>query len=67
MSGTDIDYWILSKAAKEPGRPPAQLKGFRRYLQEQRRGDPQVIVLSHVLADEMNAGYHNLARWSLCW
>ena len=57
----------LAEAAKEPGWLPAQLEKFRWYLQEQRRGDQQVIVLLHVLVDEVNAGYHNLARLSCRW
>jgi hypothetical protein len=33
--------------------------GFRRYLQEQRDRDQQVIILSHVLADDVNVGYQS--------
>ncbi|KAL3810828.1 hypothetical protein ACHAXA_007518 [Cyclostephanos tholiformis] len=33
--------------------------GFRRYLQDQRDRDQQIIILSHVLADDVNVGYQS--------
>mmetsp|Transcript_1107 Transcript_1107/g.2688 ORF Transcript_1107/g.2688 Transcript_1107/m.2688 type:complete len:838 (+) Transcript_1107:802-3315(+) len=35
-------------------------RGFDRYLRERRKGDEQIIVLSHVLADDVNVGYHGM-------
>jgi hypothetical protein len=39
--------------------------GFRRYFQEQRDRDQQVIILSHVLADDVNVGYHSFENMVL--
>ena len=44
---------------------PPQLQGFQRYLQEQRKGDQQIIILSHVLPDDVNVGYHGLRNMVL--
>ncbi|KAL7538824.1 hypothetical protein ACHAWF_006223 [Thalassiosira exigua] len=55
------EHWLAEKMAQslDPGER-RELEGFGRYLQEHRRGDQQVIILSHVLADEANVGYHGL-------
>jgi len=45
--------------------PLSELQGFQRYLQEQRKGDQQIIILSHVLADEVNVGYHGMGNMVL--
>ncbi|KAL9185817.1 hypothetical protein ACHAXT_003594 [Thalassiosira profunda] len=57
--------WISETLEKQNGKGagdslPEELQGVRRYLQEQRRGDQQLIVLSHVLPDEVNVGYHGM-------
>jgi hypothetical protein len=53
----------LSQAWIEESRgrnPHLVTEGFHRYLQEQRKGSQQLIVLSQVLADEVNVGYHGM-------
>ena len=42
-----------------------QLQGFQRYLQEQCKGNQQIIILSHVLADDVNVGYHGFQNMIL--
>ena len=38
-----------------------ELQGFRQYLHEQRKGNQQLLLLSHVLADDVvNDGYHRM-------
>ncbi|KAL7543001.1 hypothetical protein ACHAXR_012285 [Thalassiosira sp. AJA248-18] len=43
----------------------SELQGFTRYLQEQRKGDQQIIILSHVLPDDVNVGYHAMCNMVL--
>eukprot|EP00571_Detonula_confervacea_P004874 CAMPEP_0172318906 /NCGR_PEP_ID=MMETSP1058-20130122/36174_1 /TAXON_ID=83371 /ORGANISM="Detonula confervacea, Strain CCMP 353" /LENGTH=882 /DNA_ID=CAMNT_0013033829 /DNA_START=122 /DNA_END=2771 /DNA_ORIENTATION=+ len=50
--------WLLETLEKRQGNSSSELHGFQRYLQEQRKGDQQIIILSHVLADDVNVGYH---------
>ena len=49
--------WISESHNTNPTLP---VDGYHRYLQEQRRGDQQLIILSHVLADDINLGYHSM-------
>ncbi|KAL7483546.1 hypothetical protein ACHAW6_009185 [Cyclotella cf. meneghiniana] len=42
--------------------PLMEFEGFQRYLLEQRKGMQQLLVLSHVLADEVNLGYHGMGN-----
>ena len=61
---------MVEKRTAEFGRganhpPLSELQGFQRYLQEQRKGDQQIIILSHVLADEVNVGYHGMGNMVL--
>eukprot|EP00804_Cyclotella_cryptica_P023687 CCRYP_019327-RA/>CCRYP_019327-RA protein AED:0.36 eAED:0.27 QI:0/-1/0/1/-1/0/1/0/234 len=42
--------------------PRLEMEGFHRYLQEQRKGSQQLILLSHVLADDVNLGYHGMGN-----
>ena len=37
----------------------------RRYLQEQSDRDQEIIILSHVLADDVNVGYHSFENMVL--
>ena len=46
------------------GNPLPEL-GFRRYLQEQRDRDQEIVILSHVLADDVNFGYHSFENMVL--
>jgi hypothetical protein len=39
-----------------------EIEGFHRYLLEQRKGMQQLIIISHVLADEVNLGYHGMGN-----
>ena len=49
--------WISESRNTNPTLP---VDGYHRYIQEQRRGDQQLIILSHVLADDINLGYHSM-------
>lgn len=51
--------WIHESQQRKPSIP---VEGYHRYMQEQRRGDQQLVILSHVLADDVNFGYHGMAN-----
>ena len=56
------EAWLLESLNK--GRS-SDVQVFQRYLQEQRKGDQQIIILSHVLADSCNFGYHGFQNMIL--
>jgi hypothetical protein len=51
--------WIKESQQNNPSIP---VEGYHRYLQEQRRGDQQLVILSQVLADGVNLGYHGMTN-----
>jgi len=57
------EAWLLESLNN--GRLSDNLQVYQRYLQELRRGDQQIIILSHVLADSCNIGYHDFTNMIL--
>jgi len=56
------EAWLLESHNK--GRI-SDVQVYQRYLQELRKGDQQIIILSHVLADSCNIGYHSFQNMIL--
>ena len=56
--------WLTEMIERQKGTPLTEL-GFRRYLQEQSDRDQEIIILSHVLADDVNVGYHSFENMVL--
>ena len=54
------EAWLLESLDNRTarGESTSDLQVFQRYMQEQRKGDQQIIILSHVLPDCVNVGYH---------
>ena len=55
------EAWLLESLDNRTaqGKPTSDLQVFQRYMQEQRKSDQQIIILSHVLPDSVNVGYHD--------
>jgi len=58
------EAWLLESSLNKER--SSDVKVFQRYLQELRKGgDQQIIILSHVLADSCNIGYHDFQNMIL--